>query len=298
MNIFIIHSGTDIENVIEKKSQINKINDNGKKKASVLLLKYRKFWKHEAKKLIKSAQVVLYILSEDGHKSKNIDWEINQAKKQQKAIVILNEGKKFKLNESLREKDPFTKEVGTIGKEIASVEELYEIIGNYENGEYIHLFNDDNVDPEKLLEQYKLFSDTSESLVTRRQNVNSFYITANTALFTVAVTVFSLNANLISQIIITMVLSIPGILLNGSWLKVMESYSLINSSKMKILGMIEKRLSASLFDAEWEIMSNKYNKQRYISFSDREKTLPKIFNALYITIDVICAAFIVFKFLL
>lgn len=298
MNIFIIHSGTDIENVIEKKSQINKINDNGKKKASVLLLKYRKFWKHEAKKLIKSAQVVLYILSEDGHKSKNIDWEINQAKKQQKAIVILNEGKKFKLNESLREKDPFTKEVGTIGKEIASVEELYEIIGNYENGEYIHLFNDDNVDPEKLFEQYKLFSDTSESLVTRRQNVNSFYITANTALFTVAVTVFSLNANLISQIIITMVLSIPGILLNGSWLKVMESYSLINSSKMKILGMIEKRLSASLFDAEWEIMSNKYNKQRYISFSDREKTLPKIFNALYITIDVICVAFIVFKFLL
>lgn len=298
MNIFIIHSGTDIENVIEKKSQINKINDNGKKKASVLLLKYRKFWKHEAKKLIKSAQVVLYILSEDGHKSKNIDWEINQAKKQQKAIVILNEGKKFKLNESLREKDPFTKEVGTIGKEIASVEELYEIIDNYENGEYIHLFNDDNVDPEKLFEQYKLFSDTSESLVTRRQNVNSFYITANTALFTVAVTVFSLNANLISQIIITMVLSIPGILLNGSWLKVMESYSLINSSKMKILGMIEKRLSASLFDAEWEIMSNKYNKQRYISFSDREKTLPKIFKALYITIDVICAAFIVFKFLL
>lgn len=298
MNIFIIHSGTDIENVIEKKSQINKINDNGKKKASVLLLKYRKFWKHEAKKLIKSAQVVLYILSEDGHKSKNIDWEINQAKKQQKAIVILNEGKKFKLNESLREKDPFTKEVSTIGKEIASVEELYEIIDNYENDEYIHLFNDDNVDPEKLFEQYKLFSDTSESLVTRRQNVNSFYITANTALFTVAVTVFSLNANLISQIIITMVLSIPGILLNGSWLKVMESYSLINSSKMKILGMIEKRLSASLFDAEWEIMSNKYNKQRYISFSDREKTLPKIFNALYITIDVICAAFIVFKFLL
>ncbi len=298
MNIFIIHSGTDIENVIEKKSQINKINDNGKKKASVLLLKYRKFWKHEAKKLIKSAQVVLYILSEDGHKSKNIDWEINQAKKQQKAIVILNEGKKFKLNESLREKDPFTKEVGTIGKEIASVEELYEIIDNYENDEYIHLFNDDNVDPEKLFEQYKLFSDTSESLVTRRQNVNSFYITANTALFTVAVTVFSLNANLISQIIITMVLSIPGILLNGSWLKVMESYSLINSSKMKILGMIEKRLSASLFDAEWEIMSNKYNKQRYISFSDREKTLPRIFKALYITIDVICAAFIVFKFLL
>ena len=286
MNIFIIHSGTDIENVIEKKSQINKINDNGKKKASVLLLKYRKFWKHEAKKLIKSAQVVLYILSEDGHKSKNIDWEINQAKKQQKAIVILNEGKKFKLNESLREKDAFTKEVGTIGKEIASVEELYEIIDNYENDEYIHLFNDDNVDPEKLFEQYKLFSDTSESLVTRRQNVNSFYITANTALFTVAVTVFSLNANLISQIIITMVLSIPGILLNGSWLKVMESYSLINSSKMKIISRIEKQLPASLYDAEWAALSDKLNKRKYVSFTNSEKRIPRLFIIVYICIAV------------
>lgn len=296
MNVFIIHSGTDKDNVAEKEIAINAINDEnaGCKKANVLLLKYRQFWKPEVKKLIKSAQIVLYILSEDGHRSKNIDWEIRQAKKQQKAIVIWNEGG-YKLNDSLYENDPFTKKPDCIGKEIKTIEELFEIIENYENGKHIHLFNTNDIEPEKLFEQYKLFSDTSESLVARRQNVNSFYITANTALITIAATAFSLNNNLISQLVITIVLSLPGILLNISWLKVMESYSLINSSKMKILGMLEKKLAASLFDAEWEAMSNKYNKQRYVSFSDREKHLPIIFNWVFVIVDIICAVIMLFE---
>lgn len=298
MNIFIIHSGTDKDNVAEKEIAINAINDEnaGDKKANVLLLEYRRFWKPEVKKLIKSAQIVLYILSEDGHRSKNIDWEIRQAKKQQKAIVVWNEGG-YKLNDSLYENDPFTKKPDCIGKEIKTIEELFEIIEDYENGKHIHLFNANDIEPEKLFEQYKLFSETSESLVARRQNVNSFYITANTALITIAATAFSLGNNLFSQLVITMVLSLPGILLNISWLKVMESYSLINSSKMKILGMLEKKLAASLFDAEWEAMSNKYNKQRYVSFSDREKYLPIIFNWVFVMVDIVCAVIMIFEYL-
>ena len=300
MNIFIIHSGMDMENVAEKKKELNQINigSNGNKKANVLLLEYRRIWKPEVKKLIKSAQIVLYILSKDGYKSKNIDWEIRQAKKQQKAIVVLNEGKKYTLNKTLYEKDPFTKEDILIGKEIESIVELFKIIEDYENGEHIHLFNEDEIEPEKLFEQYKLFSDTSESLVARRQNVNSFYITANTALITIAATAFSLNNNLFSQLIITIALSIPGILLNRSWLKILESYGLINSSKMKILGMLEKKLSASLFDAEWRVMSNQYNKQQYTSFADGEKHIPKIFNAVFILVDIICIAVFIIKFVL
>ena len=153
--------------------------------------------------------------------------------------MVLNE-KAHQLNESLYEKDPFTKERMLVCEEVRTMAELLEIIDNYENGKHIHLFNEEELQPEKLFEQYKLFSDTSESLVTRRQNVNSFYITANTELITIAATAFSLNSHLFSQLIITIILSLPGILLNQSWLKVLEAYSLINSSKMKILGMIEK----------------------------------------------------------
>ena len=268
-----------------------------RKIANVLLLEYRTFWRPEAKNLIKSAQVVLYIASEDGHNSRNIDWEIRQAKKFGKAIVVYNEDKKYKLNDTLFEKDPFTKENMLICKEVKSMKKVLEIIEEYETGAYIHLFNEEHLEMGNLFEQYKLFSDTSESLVARRQNVNSFYITANTALITIAATAFSLNDNLLSQLIITIVLSFPGLLLNKSWLKVMESYSLINNSKMKILGMMEKRLSASLFGAEWEAMSSKYNRQRYVSFSDRERHLPIIFNWVFITVDIICAAILLFTFL-
>lgn len=293
MNIFIIHSGSDIDYVTEVKNEIlQKCN-----KANVLLLKYRLFWKPEVKKLIKSAQMVLYVTGNNGHKSKNIDWEIRLAKKMEKAIVVLRKDENNILNKSLYEKDPFTKENILIGEEISSVDKLVEITNEYENNEYVHLFNDGS-DPQKLFEQYKLFSDTSESLVTRRQNVNSFYITANTALITIAATAFSINNNLLAQLVITMALTLPGLLLNRSWLKILESYSLINSSKMKILGLIEKKLAASLFDAEWEIMSNRYNQKRYISFSDRERNLPVIFNYVFIIVDIICIVVLLLKYVI
>lgn len=293
MNIFIIHSGQDIDYVNEKKTEIK----NRCEKAHVLLLKYRLFWKREAKRLMKSAQMILYIVGKEGYKSKNIDWEIKEAKKQHKAIVIYNKDG-HKLNSSLFDKDPFTKENIPIAKEVKTIDDLVAIVEDYENGKHIHLFNENNLDYEKLFEQYKLFSDTSESLVARRQSVNSFYITTDTALITIAATAFSFNTDLITQLIITMVLTFPGFMLNRSWLKVMESYSLINSSKMKILGMLEKKLSASLFDAEWEAMSNKYNRQRYVSFSDRERLLPIIFNWVYAIVDVICGLIIVFTYIL
>ena len=284
MNIFIIHSGGDKDYVAEKKEEIVKLCKN---KANVLLLKYRLFWKPEVKKLMKSAQIVLYLVGEDGHKSRNIDWEIREAKKQQRAIIFLRRSADNILNKTLFEKDPFTKELMPIAREIQSIEELAAITDSYENGEYIHLLNKD-CDQDNLFEQYKMFSDTSEALVTRRQNVNSFYISANTALITIVATAFSLNDNLLSQLLITLALSLPGILLNRSWLKILESYALINSSKMKILGMLEKKLSASLFDAEWEVMSNQYNKRRYTSFADGEKHIPKIFNWAFIIVDLVC----------
>lgn len=298
MNIFIIHSGTD-KNIQDKVKKITSINDpsSGYNKANVLFLNYRTAWKPEVKKLIRAAQIVLYILNEDGHKSKNIDWEIRQAIKQQKAIIVLNDGG-YTLNQALYTNDPFSKKPVCIAETVESFDALFEIIEEYEQGKHIHLFSTEDVEPEMLFNQYKLFSDTSESLVSRRQTANSFYITANTALITIAATAFTLNNNLFSQLIITMILTLPGILLNRSWIKVMEAYSLINSSKMKILGLLEKKLAASLFDAEWEAMSSKYNKKPYVSFSDRERHLPLIFNWVYIMVDIFCVIILFVNYIL
>ena len=242
---------------------------------------------------MKSAQMILYIVGKESYKSRNINWELKEAIKLNKSVVYLKIEDTYRLNKVLQAKDPFTKEDIELADRVFNVQELVDIIMSYENGKYINLIND-NTSNDSLFEQYRMFSDTSEALVNRRQNVNSFYITANTALITIAATAFSLNGDLISKLVITIVLTIPGILLNHSWAKILESYGIINSSKMKILGMLERQLAASLYDAEWQAMSNKYNKKQYISFTDGEKSIPSIFNGVYIVVDLICIAFLLY----
>ncbi len=289
MNIFIVHSGADRDYVYEKKEEIK----NSCSKANILLLEYRKIWRPEVRRLMKSAQMILYIVGKESYKSRNINWELKEAIKLNKSVVYLKIEDTYRLNKVLQAKDPFTKEDIELADRVFNVQELVDIIMSYENGKYINLIND-NISNDSLFEQYRMFSDTSEALVNRRQNVNSFYITANTALITIAATAFSLNGDLISKLVITIVLTIPGILLNHSWAKILESYGIINSSKMKILGMLERQLAASLYDAEWQAMSNKYNKKQYISFTDGEKSIPSIFNGVYIVVDLICIAFLLY----
>ena len=289
MNIFIVHSGADRDYVYEKKEEIK----NSCSKANILLLEYRKIWRPEVRRLMKSAQMILYIVGKESYKSRHINWELKEAIKLNKSVVYLKIEDTYRLNKVLQAKDPFTKEDIELADRVFNVQELVDIIMSYENGKYINLIND-NTSNDSLFEQYRMFSDTSEALVNRRQNVNSFYITANTALITIAATAFSLNGDLISKLVITIVLTIPGILLNHSWAKILESYGIINSSKMKILGMLERQLAASLYDAEWQAMSNKYNKKQYISFTDGEKSIPSIFNGVYIVVDLICIAFLLY----
>lgn len=56
------------------------------------------------------------------------------------------------------------------------------MIKRYDSGDY-GLFNGSpsELNQDIILEQYKLFLQTSEDLVSRRQNVNSFYISISSA---------------------------------------------------------------------------------------------------------------------
>lgn len=289
MNIFIVHSGEDIELVNQKKEELCEKCS----KARVLLLEYRRMmWKREARQLIKQAQMILYLVGENSSSSRNIRWELKKALQYGKSVICYKLAPQYPISPILKSRDPFTHEEILLAEEVGSIDEIADMVMNYERGNYIDIFNENGMEEaptrEELFEQYRLFSETSEALVNRRQNVNSFYITANTAIITIAATAFSMDGELWSKLIVIIALTIPGILLNGSWRKILESYGIINSSKMKIISLIEKRLAASLYDAEWQVMSNKFNKNRYVSFTDGEKTLPLIFIAVYVFIDVIC----------
>lgn len=278
MNVFVIHSGADYD-------ATNGIISTLKKKVyslNTLILKNGScFWKLDASQKIKKAQMVLFVVGENSHKSPYIAWEIKEAIKFKKPIYILKLNEENQLHDALLVEDGFSKEKQNYGK-VVTVEELSNVIKNYDAGDY-GLFNGapGELNQDALLEQYKLFLQTSEDLVSRRQNVNSFYISISSAIVAIMGFLFAMDLGRMSELIIGFAFCIVGIILSISWSKSLSCYGNLNSSKMKIISSIEKQLPLSLFDAEWAALSDKLNKKKYVSFTESEQTIPRLFGLLY-----------------
>lgn len=278
MNVFVIHSGADYD-------ATDKLISSLKQKAyslNTLILKNGNcFWKFDASKKIRKSQMVLFVVGENSHKSPYIAWEIKEAIKYKKPIYILKLNEENQLHNALYVEDGFTAENKNYGK-IVSTEELSAVIKKYDEGDY-GLFNasPSELNQDALLEQYKLFLQTSEDLVNRRQNVNSFYISISSALVAIMGVLFAMEFGQKAKLIIGFVFCVVGIILSISWSKILSCYGNLNSSKMKIISNIEKQLPLSLFDAEWAALSDKLNKKKYISFTESEQVIPRLFGAVY-----------------
>ena len=247
-------------------------------------------WHRDAVRMIKLADMVVYVVSEHSAKNSNVEWEIKQSLAHNKYILCLKLSEDAALNKSLYVFDKNLKDDVCLADIAKSKEDIFETIESFNKDSYIKLTNDD-YDVNILLEQYKIFSSSAESLVERRQNMNSFYISANTALITIAATTFALSesSNIIPKLAIVLALSIPGVLLNVSWQRTMQSYYLNNRGKMKVLSMMEKHLAALSYDAEWKAMKNRYSKERYVSFTENERKLPLVFILCYLLADLSAA---------
>ncbi len=284
MNAFIIHSSSDKE-TIAKEIAIIKGNDY---QFNALMLKKRKFlWKINAASKIRQSQMVIFFVGKTSHNSPHIAWEINKAREYNKPIYAILLEKNNILHPALDYIDEYSKEVIPFDSTVTS-DELIQIIKNYKNEDY-QLFNQDpnNVDTKLLFEQYRLFLQTSEALVTRRQTVNSFYITVNSAFVALFSTMFGLAIDIRFKLILVAILASVGIVLATSWIRILQSYGQLNASKMIIVRNIEKHLPASLYDAEWKALSDRLNKKKYVSFTNSEKRLPFVFIGIYSCITIV-----------
>jgi len=303
VDIFIVHSGTDYDRVqtfiapylegkIDLKGEQKKPNGDGN--ANILTLKSGKEsdWKKDTLKIIKMAQMVLVVIGEDSadeKKKKTMGWEVQQALKYNKQLMVINLGD-YALPEYLNVVDRFTKQKRPVA-EPKSLQEVKMRIDNYAKG-YYNIFSDKyetmQLDERKthsgeLLDQYKLFQKTSEDLVARRQTVNSFYISVNGAMVTLVGVVMGI-VEMPAKIYVLVFMCIVGIILDMSWISILESYGMLNSAKMKVIRLLEEQLPVLLYDSEWKVMSDKLNNKKYISFTDSEKRIPKIFAFIYFTV--------------
>lgn len=125
---------------------------------------------------------------------------------------------------------------------------------------------------EHLLEQYKLYVNSSLDVTSKRLETNKFFLTLNSIIFGFTSIITTLNNNLVIALF-----SIIGIIVSVVWLKNIVSYKELNCAKFKVIHELEKYLPASLFKTEEEHYLN-----RYYGFTSIEKFVPITFIILYI----------------
>ena len=301
VNVFIIHSGRDYDYVKEyvEPFLMGRIDEDAhpvarENNANILTLKSGENynWKKDVVRQIKMAQVVIIVIGEDASepaKAETMGWEVEMAVKFNKQIMIVNP-KRYDIPAYLVRPDRFTRQDQLIAKQ-QTLPEIKQRIDNFARG-YYNIFSTGYgqlEDSEKiahkgeLLDQYKMFQKTSEDLVARRQSVNSFYISVNSALVALVGIVMGL-VDMPTKVYVMIFMCITGIILDISWVSILEAYGTLNAAKMKVINLMEEQLPVALYDAEWRVMSDKLNNKKYVSFTDSEKRIPKIFACVYCTI--------------
>lgn len=304
MKYFVIHSGQDWLNYVKPliESWANYCDNKSK---FIVLNGTQEDWIDDATAKIRQAEKIIYIIGENSSKSENIEKEINIALREKKPIYIYKLSEHFKMNKVLESglKNSYI-ESGDLNGEIViskglsniflvDCETVYSVLKK----DTLEIIQDlpglafDN--DEKLLEQYKIYVKTSEDLVKRKQTVNSFYVTLNSILLGAIISVLCAIGDLplLGSINICWIISgfaaVIGIIICYSWISILDSYSALNSSKMKVIINIEQHLALNLFDTEWAFVTQKLGNKRYKSFSQKEKSIAYLFSALYIILVVV-----------
>lgn len=133
---------------------------------------------------------------------------------------------------------------------------------------------------EHLLEQYKTYVKSAETISAQRQKANEYFLAVNTAL----VAVLGFIATKTDATLVAVLLALASLASSAMcylWYRIVRSYDGLNTGKYKVIHMIEKRLPLALYDTEWEMLGRGERKDHYWPFSHIERRVPWIFITIY-----------------
>jgi hypothetical protein len=134
----------------------------------------------------------------------------------------------------------------------------------------------------QALDLYKIMVQSSESLVARRQAVNTFFLTMNGALLTaIGIIVQSSRDNRMGGLGVG-VLAVAGAILCAAWRSLINSFGQLNHGKFQVINTIERYLKAAIYAAEWEALGRGEDPKIYRSFTSREMWVPNALLALHV----------------
>lgn len=130
-------------------------------------------------------------------------------------------------------------------------------------------------------EQYKIYLEFADRISSRRQLANSFFVTINTLLVTLAsYSKAATNADTFFYV----VTSLAGVLTCYVWYRLVLSYKNLNSAKFKVVHAIESELPYRLFDTEWDALGRGKDKKLYQPFTSLEMRIPWVFLGIHVFI--------------
>ena len=127
-------------------------------------------------------------------------------------------------------------------------------------------------------EQYKIYLEMADRISSRRQSANTFFVSINTILVTLA---GYAKAATSADTFFYIVTSLAGVLICYIWYRLVLSYKNLNSAKFKVVHAIESDLPYKLFDAEWDAVGRGKNKKLYHPFTELEMRIPWVFALIH-----------------
>lgn len=131
-----------------------------------------------------------------------------------------------------------------------------------------------------ILEQYKLYVEMTDRVSARRTAVNTFFLTANTAVFAGVNVAWTQGVHLPRW---TVVLPLMMLIVQcAAWFWILRSHRQLASAKFRIIGAMEERLPASPYwRAEWKGLGSGRDPSRYWPMAYLEQWVPTAFAVAY-----------------
>ena len=131
-----------------------------------------------------------------------------------------------------------------------------------------------------LLEQYKIYVETSSKVSDRRGAANTFLMSVNTALVTVYGLIGGKEASLTGdEGSWKWLLPLAGVATCLAWFALIRSYRALNKAKFVVIDELERLLPARLFDKEWRQLERTF---LHLQLTQVEQFVPAIFGAIYL----------------
>jgi len=134
----------------------------------------------------------------------------------------------------------------------------------------------------EAFELYKIMVQSSESLVSRRQGVNTFFLTINGALLTASGLLVQGRGEIKLAAAGIVVLAVAGALLCLAWRSLITSFGQLNSGKFRVINAMERHFAAAIYAAEWEALGRGEDPKIYRSFTSREIWVPTALLVLHL----------------